>query len=192
MAQARCALVEPLVQCRPCFTLTKERYVTQKPLVGIIMGSHSDWEMMQYTAATLDSLGVPNESRVLSAHRTPEEAFEYATTARERGIEVLVAGAGMAAALPGVLAAKTTIPVLGVPLVSGPLAGMDALFSIVQMPPGIPVGTLAIGKAGAVNAGFFAASILGLKYPEIRKALDDARAARREQILAHPDPADKP
>ena len=166
--------------------------MTQKPLVGIIMGSHSDWEMMQYTAATLDSLGVPNESRVLSAHRTPEEAFEYATTARDRGIEVLVAGAGMAAALPGVLAAKTTIPVLGVPLVSGPLAGMDALFSIVQMPPGIPVGTLAIGKAGAVNAGFFAASILGLKYPEIRKALDDARAARREQILAHPDPADKP
>ena len=166
--------------------------MTQKPLVGIIMGSHSDWEMMQHTAKTLDSLGVANEARVLSAHRTPEEAFEYARTARERGIEVLVAGAGMAAALPGVLAAKTTIPVVGVPLVSGPLNGVDALYSIVQMPPGIPVGTVAIGKAGAVNAAFFAASILGLKYPEIRKALDDARAARREQILAHPDPADKP
>lgn len=157
-------------------------------MVGIIMGSHSDWETMQHVAATLDKLGIPNEARVLSAHRTPEEAFEYARSARERGVEVLVAGAGMAAALPGVLAAKTTIPVLGVPLVSGPLAGVDALLSIVQMPPGIPVGTLAVGKAGAVNAAFFAAAILGLKYPEIRKAVDDARAERREQILANPDP----
>lgn len=169
--------------------LQKDRFVAQKPLVGIVMGSHSDWDMMQHTAATLDSLGVPNEARVLSAHRTPEEAFEYAQTARDRGIEVLIAGAGMAAALPGVLAAKTTIPVLGVPLVSGSLAGIDALLSIVQMPPGIPVGTLAVGKAGAMNAAFFAASILGLKYPEIRKALDDARAARREEILARPDPS---
>lgn len=152
------------------------------------MGSQSDWDMMQHASDTLDKLGIPNEARVLSAHRTPEEAFEYASSAADRGMEVIIAGAGMAAALPGVLAAKTTIPVLGVPLVSGSLAGMDALFSIVQMPPGIPVGTLAVGKAGAMNAAYLAASILGLKYPEIRQALEAARAARREQILANTDP----
>jgi len=152
------------------------------------MGSQSDWDMMQHASDTLDKLGIPNEARVLSAHRTPEEAFEYASSAADRGMEVIIAGAGMAAALPGVLAAKTTIPVLGVPLVSGSLAGMDALFSIVQMPPGIPVGTLAMGKAGAMNAAYLAASILGLKYPEIRQALEAARAARREQILANTDP----
>jgi 5-(carboxyamino)imidazole ribonucleotide mutase len=157
-------------------------------MVGVIMGSHSDWDMMQHTSATLDKLGIPNEARVLSAHRTPEEAFEYARSAPERGIEVIIAGAGMAAALPGVLAAKTTLPVLGVPLVSGPLAGMDALFSIVQMPPGIPVGTLAVGKAGCVNAAFMAAAILGIKYPEIRQAIEAARAEKRNAILANVDP----
>jgi len=152
------------------------------------MGSHSDWEVMRHASATLDKLGIPNEARVLSAHRTPEEAFEYAGSALERGIEVIIAGAGMAAALPGVLAAKTTIPVLGVPLVAGSLAGMDALFSIVQMPPGIPVGTLAVGKAGAINAAFLAAAILGLKHPQIRTAIEDARAERRAAILAATDP----
>lgn len=167
----------------------KESNVTETAKVGIIMGSHSDWDMMRHAAQTLDKLGIPNEARVLSAHRTPEEAFAYAAEAPRRGVEVIIAGAGMAAALPGVLAAKTTVPVLGVPLVSGPLAGVDALLSIVQMPPGIPVGTLAVGKAGAVNAAFFAAAILGLKYPEIREAIEAARAERREAILANPDPA---
>lgn len=162
--------------------------MSDTPLVGVIMGSHSDWDVMQHVCKNLDQLGIANEARVLSAHRTPEEAFEYARSAPERGIEVLIAGAGMAAALPGVLAAKTTLPVLGVPLVSGPLAGMDALFSIVQMPPGIPVGTLAVGKAGAVNAAFFAAAILGIKYPEIQRAIESARAAKRETILSASDP----
>lgn len=152
------------------------------------MGSHSDWEVMRHASATLDQLGIPNEARVLSAHRTPEEAFAYAGSALERGVEVIIAGAGMAAALPGVLAAKTTIPVLGVPLVAGSLAGMDALFSIVQMPPGIPVGTLAVGKAGAINAAYLAAAILGLKHPQIRSAIENARAERREAILAATDP----
>ena len=162
--------------------------MSKSALVGIVMGSHSDWNMMQHAAATLEDLGVVSEARVLSAHRTPEEAFEYARSARDRGLEVLIAGAGMAAALPGVLAAKTTLPVLGVPLVSGALAGVDALLSIVQMPPGIPVGTLAVGKAGAINAAFLAAAILGLKYPEIAAAVDAARQERRAAILANPDP----
>lgn len=162
--------------------------MADKALVGVIMGSHSDWDIMQHASSTLDQLGIPNEARVLSAHRTPEEAFEYASGAADRGLEVIIAGAGMAAALPGVMAAKTLLPVLGVPLVSGSLAGMDALFSIVQMPPGIPVGTLAVGKAGAQNAAFLSAAILGLKYPEIRRALDTARSSRRDQILANTDP----
>lgn len=162
--------------------------VTDNTLVGIIMGSHSDWDVMEHAAITLDQLAISNEARVLSAHRTPEQAFEYAGTALERGIEVIIAGAGMAAALPGVLAAKTTVPVLGVPLVSGPLSGIDALLSIVQMPPGIPVGTLAVGKAGAVNAAFLAAAILGLKYPEVRRAVEGAREEKRAAILANTDP----
>ena len=162
--------------------------MTDKALVGVIMGSHSDWEMMQHACATVDKLGIPNEARVLSAHRTPEEAFEYARTAPERGIEVLIAGAGMAAALPGVLAAKTTLPVIGVPLVSGPLAGVDALMSIVQMPPGIPVATVAVGKAGCTNAAFLAAGILGIKYPEIRRSIEKARAEKRDAILGNVDP----
>jgi 5-(carboxyamino)imidazole ribonucleotide mutase len=162
--------------------------VNEKPLVGIIMGSHSDWDLMQHAALTLDQLAIPNETRVLSAHRTPEQAFEYAATGIDRGLEVIIAGAGMAAALPGVLAAKTTLPVIGVPLKSSAFDGMDALLSIVQMPPGIPVGTVAVGKAGAINAAFLAAAILGNKYPQIRRSLEEARAARREEILARPDP----
>ncbi len=162
--------------------------MNNQPLVGIIMGSHSDWDVMKNAADTLDAMNIPNETRVISAHRTPDVAFEYASTASERGLEVLIAGAGMAAALPGVLAAKTTIPVLGVPVLSSAFSGMDALLSIVQMPPGIPVGTLAVGKAGATNAAFLAASILGLKYPEISAALVAQRKQRREVVLANPDP----
>ena len=162
--------------------------MNEKPLVGVIMGSQSDWEVMRHAADTLDMLAIPNETRVISAHRTPDVAFEYADTAIDRGLEVIIAGAGMAAALPGVLAAKTTLPVLGVPILSSAFDGMDALLSIVQMPPGIPVGTLAVGKAGAINAAFMAASVLGLKYPEIRRALERARADRREAVLANPDP----
>lgn len=157
-------------------------------LVGIIMGSQSDWEVMKNAADTLDAMNIGNETRVISAHRTPDVAFEYATTAAERGLEVLIAGAGMAAALPGVLAAKTTLPVLGVPVLSSAFSGMDALLSIVQMPPGIPVGTLAVGKAGATNAAFLAAAILALKYPEIKQALEQQRQTRREAVLANPDP----
>ncbi|MBT8061650.1 MAG: 5-(carboxyamino)imidazole ribonucleotide mutase [Gammaproteobacteria bacterium] len=157
-------------------------------MVGVIMGSHSDWEVMRHGADTLDGFGIPNETRVISAHRTPDVAFEYASTAEARGIEVIIAGAGMAAALPGVLAAKTTVPVLGVPILSSAFTGLDALLSIVQMPPGIPVGTLAVGKAGAINAAFLACSILGLKHPEFKAALEKARQSRREAVLAQPDP----
>jgi 5-(carboxyamino)imidazole ribonucleotide mutase len=162
--------------------------VNEKPLVGVIMGSRSDWEIMRHATETLEQLAIPCETQVISAHRTPEMAFEYADTAIERGLEVIIAGAGMAAALPGVLAAKTTLPVLGVPLLSSAFSGMDALLSIVQMPAGIPVGTLAVGKAGATNAAFLAAAILGIKYPEIRRSLESARAARRDEVLANPDP----
>lgn len=156
--------------------------------VGVIMGSQSDWDIMRHCADTLDELGISNETRVISAHRTPDIAFEYASSAIERGLEVIVAGAGMAAALPGVLAAKTTLPVLGVPILSNAFNGMDALLSIVQMPPGIPVGALAVGKAGAINAAFLAAAILGLKYPQIRNNLEAMRASHRETVLAKPDP----
>ncbi len=157
-------------------------------LVGLIMGSQSDWEIMRHGADTLDQLAIPNETRVISAHRTPDVAFDYASTAIDRGLEVIIAGAGMAAALPGIIAAKTSLPVLGVPVLSNAFNGMDALLSIVQMPPGIPVGTLAVGKAGAINAAFLAASILGIKYPEIRRALEEIRSARREAVSANPDP----
>ena len=160
----------------------------KKALVGLIMGSQSDWEIMRHGADTLDQLAIPNETRVISAHRTPDVAFEYASTAIDRGLEVIIAGAGMAAALPGIIAAKTSLPVLGVPLLSNAFNGMDALLSIVQMPPGIPVGTLAVGKAGAINAAFLAASILAIKYPEIRRALEETRNARREALCANPDP----
>jgi len=162
---------------------------SEKLLVGIIMGSSSDWETMQHAAKTLQDLGVPHETRVVSAHRTPDLLFEYAASAEARGIEVIIAGAGGAAHLPGMTAAKTVLPVLGVPVESKALKGLDSLLSIAQMPGGIPVGTLAIGKAGAINAGLLAAAILGAKRPEIREALRKFRAAQTERVLANPNPA---
>jgi 5-(carboxyamino)imidazole ribonucleotide mutase len=160
-----------------------------KPLVGIIMGSKSDWETLQPAADTLTRLGVAFETRVVSAHRTPDLLFEYAATARDRGIEVIIAGAGGAAHLPGMTASKTTLPVLGVPVQSKALNGMDSLLSIVQMPAGIPVGTLAIGQAGATNAALLAASILANKYPPVRVAVDQFRQDQTAGVLAHPDPS---
>ncbi len=151
------------------------------PLVGVIMGSRSDWETMEHTAATLTALEVPFEVRVVSAHRTPDELFEYAASAESRGLEVIIAGAGGAAHLAGVTAAKTLLPVLGVPIESKALHGMDSLLSIVQMPAGVPVGTLAIGRSGAVNAALFATAILANKYPPFREAAAAlvARSKRR-------------
>jgi 5-(carboxyamino)imidazole ribonucleotide mutase len=157
-------------------------------LVGVIMGSRSDWSTLEHAAATLDKLSVPCEVRVVSAHRTPDLLFEYAAQAEARGLEVIIAGAGGAAHLPGMVAAKTCLPVLGVPVQSQALNGLDSLLSIVQMPAGIPVGTLAIGRAGAVNAALLAASLLGNKYPAIRAALKAYRAAQTEQVLSQPDP----
>jgi 5-(carboxyamino)imidazole ribonucleotide mutase len=144
--------------------------------------------MMSHAATTLDSLGIIYEVNAISAHRAPDRVAEYCETARDRGLKVLIAGAGLAAALPGVAAAKTSLPVLGVPLPSPALGGMDALLSIVQMPPGIPVGTLAIGKAGAINAALLAAAILALGDAKIRDALDRYRAQQTEKVLAHTDP----
>jgi 5-(carboxyamino)imidazole ribonucleotide mutase len=159
------------------------------PLVGIIMGSSSDWETMEHTAKTLVELNVPHETRVVSAHRTPDLLFEYASSAEGRGIEVLITGAGGAAHLPGMTASKTVLPVLGVPVESKTLKGLDSLLSIAQMPGGVPVGTLAIGKAGAINAALLAAAILGAKHPEIREAFRKFREAQTERVLANPDPA---
>ena len=160
----------------------------KQPLVGIIMGSTSDWETMKNAAETLEKLGIPHEVDVVSAHRTPDKLFSYAENAMARGIEVIIAGAGGAAHLPGMVAAKTSLPVLGVPVQSKALNGMDSLLSIVQMPGGIPVGTLAIGRAGAINAGLFAASILSNKYPDFREALEAFRANQTETVLANSDP----
>jgi 5-(carboxyamino)imidazole ribonucleotide mutase len=157
-------------------------------LVGIIMGSTSDWETLEAAAQTLEKLGVPHEVKVVSAHRTPDLLFEYASAARSRGIEVVIAGAGGAAHLPGMVAAKTSLPVLGVPVKSKTLNGIDSLLSIVQMPAGIPVGTLAIGNAGATNAALLAASILGNKYPSVAAALDAFRKAQTDKVLAQSDP----
>lgn len=152
-------------------------------LVGIIMGSKSDWPTMQLAADILRHLGIPFEAEIVSAHRTPEKLFEYAESARDRGLEIIIAGAGGAAHLPGMTASKTSLPVLGVPVESKALKGMDSLLSIVQMPKGVPVGTLAIGEAGAVNAALLAASMLSNKYPDIQKALDDYRAKQTETVL---------
>ncbi len=159
------------------------------PLVGIIMGSQSDWETMQHAAEILTALGVAHETRIVSAHRTPDLLFEYAASAEQRGIEVIIAGAGGAAHLPGMAAAKTTLPVLGVPVESKALKGIDSLLSIVQMPAGVPVGTLAIGKPGAINAGLLAAAIVSRGRPGVRDALRAFRSEQTDAVLAKPDPA---
>ncbi len=158
------------------------------PLVGIIMGSRSDWETMTHAAQTLTALAIPHEVRVVSAHRTPDLLFEYATTAEARGLAVIIAGAGGAAHLPGMVAAKTHLPILGVPIESHALKGQDSLLSIVQMPAGIPVGTLAIGRAGAVNAALLAAAILATRDATIRAALIHYRQQQTQNVLDHPDP----
>ncbi|UNK56699.1 5-(carboxyamino)imidazole ribonucleotide mutase [Pseudoxanthomonas daejeonensis] len=158
------------------------------PLVGLVMGSRSDWETMQHAAQKLDALGVPHEVKVVSAHRTPDVLFEYAASAQARGLRAIIAGAGGAAHLPGMLAAKTAVPVLGVPVQSKALNGMDSLLSIVQMPAGIPVATFAIGNAGAANAGLFAAAILASDHPHIAQALDAFRQRQTDDVTANDDP----
>jgi 5-(carboxyamino)imidazole ribonucleotide mutase len=159
-----------------------------RALVGIIMGSSSDWETMSAAAETLSKLDVPYETRIVSAHRTPDRLFEYAASAAERGLEVLIAGAGGAAHLPGMTAAKTLLPVLGVPIQSRTLNGLDSLLSIVQMPAGVPVATFAIGSAGASNAALFAAALLAPRYPEIARAVSAHRKAQTDAVLASADP----
>jgi 5-(carboxyamino)imidazole ribonucleotide mutase len=161
---------------------------TMKPLVGIIMGSASDWETMRPAAEMLERLGIAHEVRVVSAHRTPDLLFEYAASAQQRGLEVIIAGAGGAAHLPGMTASKTTLPVLGVPVQSKALSGLDSLLSIVQMPVGVAVATLAIGTTGASNAALFAASILANKHPDIDRALKDQRREQTQDVLKSPDP----
>src|SRR5689334_25260469 len=163
-----------------------------QPLIGIIMGSRSDWDTMQHAAAMLEQFAVPHEKQIVSAHRTPTWLSEYAATAEARGLEVIIAGAGGAAHLPGMAAAKTALPVLGVPVESHALKGMDSLLSIVQMPAGIPVGTLAIGRAGAINAALLAAAILANKYPQIRSSLNAFRQNQTQNVLDHPDPRETP
>lgn len=162
-----------------------------EPLVGLIMGSRSDWDTLRHTAETLEALKIPCEIEVVSAHRTPDKLFRYAEEAQGRGLEVIIAGAGGAAHLPGMTAAKTILPVLGVPVQSRTLQGVDSLLSIVQMPAGVPVGTMAIGRAGAVNAALLAASILALNHPEIGAALEAFRLHQTEAVLAHPDPREE-
>lgn len=159
-----------------------------KPLVAVIMGSQSDWAVLSNTVDMLKQLNIPYEAEIVSAHRTPDKLYDFVSSAKGRGIEVIIAGAGGAAHLPGMAAAKTTLPVLGVPMPSQALNGIDSLLSIVQMPAGIPVGTLAIGKAGAVNAALMAASILALKYPEIEKGLEQFRQQQTDKILENAKP----
>lgn len=154
-----------------------------KAIVGVVMGSTSDWDVMRETCTILEELEIPWEKRVVSAHRTPDEMFSYAESAGQRGLEVIVAGAGGAAHLPGMIAAKTIIPVIGVPVKTSTLNGLDSLLSIVQMPGGVPVATVAIGKAGAVNAGLLAAEILGIKYPDIQSRLGARRDVIRERVI---------
>lgn len=160
------------------------------PSVGLIMGSKSDWPTMEYAARMLESLGVAYEARVVSAHRTPDLLFDYAKSAAGRGLKVIIAGAGGAAHLPGMVASQTSLPVLGVPVQSKALNGLDSLLSIAQMPGGVAVGTLAIGNAGATNAGLLAAQILALADPAVRQAVDDFRAGQTQKVLDNPDPRD--
>lgn len=160
-----------------------------QPVVGVVMGSDSDWDVMQHAARQLDTLGVPHERRVVSAHRTPDLLFEYAASARSRGLRCIIAGAGGAAHLPGMLAAKTTVPVLGVPVPSRHLQGVDSLYSIVQMPAGIPVATFAIGQAGAANAGLFAIALLAGTDADLAHRLDEFRHAQTERVLGLTLPA---
>ena len=163
--------------------------ITDKnPLVGLIMGSASDWSTMEHAASTLEALGVPYEVRVVSAHRTPDLLFDYAASAEARGLGVIIAGAGGAAHLPGMTASKTVLPVLGVPIQSQALNGLDSLLSIVQMPGGIPVGALSIGKPGAINAALLAAALLGNQYPAIREAVRQFRDRQTATVLSQPDP----
>jgi 5-(carboxyamino)imidazole ribonucleotide mutase len=163
-----------------------KRASARPPLVGVIMGSRSDWDTMRHAAETLTALGVPFEARVVSAHRTPKRLYEYASTARERGLKVLIAGAGGAAHLPGMAAAMTPLPVFGVPMESAALKGLDSLLSIVQMPGGVPVGTLAVGKAGAVNAALLAAAVLALSDPALAESVDAWRARQTAAVPVRP------
>ena len=165
-------------------TIKGERH----PRIGVVMGSQSDWQTLESAAETLERLGVDHEVRVVSAHRTPDLLFEYAAQAAQRGLKAIIAGAGGAAHLPGMLAAKTALPVLGVPVQSHALNGMDSLLSIVQMPAGVPVATFAIGKAGAINAALFAASLLALEDKKVASALAEYRAAQTAKVLSKPDP----
>lgn len=159
-----------------------------QPLVGVVMGSKSDWDTMSHAVSTLEALGIPCEVRVMSAHRTPDVVIEYASTAKERGLEAIIAAAGGAAHLAGVVASKTTLPVLGVPMKGWALDGLDSLLATVQMPRGVPVATFAIGTAGAVNSALFAGQVLGLQHPEIRDAVSADREERRRKALADSDP----
>ena len=161
------------------------------PLVGIIMGSQSDWETLQHTAMQLQEFGIPFETQVVSAHRTPDWLFDYAASAAKRGLEIIIAGAGGAAHLPGMTASKTVLPVLGVPVESRALKGLDSLLSIAQMPAGVPVGTLAIGRAGAINAALLAAAILGGKHPAFRSAYEKFRERQTATVLTHKNPASR-
>lgn len=165
---------------------------TQTPLVGVIMGSKSDWPVMEHAVAMLERLGVAHETRVVSAHRTPDLLFDYAKDASARGIKVIIAGAGGAAHLPGMVASQTALPVLGVPVESKALKGLDSLLSIVQMPGGVAVGTLAIGKAGATNAGLLASQIIGLQDSTVGAAVEQFRAEQTQSVLDHPDPRPDP
>lgn len=160
----------------------------ENPRIGVVMGSRSDWETMSHAVETLEQLNIAHEVRVVSAHRTPDQMFEYAQSAADRGLCAIIAGAGGAAHLPGMLAAKTRLPVLGVPVQSKALNGMDSLLSIVQMPAGIPVATFAIGKPGAINAALCAASILAIGDPDLAARIDHFRREQTEKVLAHPDP----
>ena len=160
-----------------------------RSLVGVVMGSKSDWDTMRHACETLEALGIPYEKRVVSAHRTPDLLFEYAKTAEDRGLELIIAGAGGAAHLPGMVASQTALPVLGVPVKSRALSGLDSLLSIVQMPGGVPVGTLAIGAPGAKNAALLACAMLGAKHPRLREAYRTWRAEQTERTLANPDPS---